>query len=237
MAAADARGCFEPVRRPRVRGAPDRNPAAPLPPRAPPQPRTAPQASPYRRCPRPPRRPPAPARGCACSASRRGSGRRRSRGSSGRSCLHRGPSSPSSGTRAAGLAGGAHSWRSASPRQFQVGAGRLAGLGAVGPSAHVWEGLRHRPGRGGACAANPRWCTGLSPGLADVTAHGKAWRLEKGLGGGCSCPDTPSPPSSLSALGIELWALMHAGRPLGHRALRLPSCASSHALNPHIQPL
>lgn len=44
------------------------------------------------------------------------------------------------------------------PRGLQLGAGRLAGQGAVGPSAHVWEGPQHRPQVGEACEVRRAWC-------------------------------------------------------------------------------
>lgn len=47
------------------------------------------------------------------------------------------------------------------PRQLQLGAGRQAGLGEVGSSAHVWEGLRPRPWRGGAYKASRATCPPL----------------------------------------------------------------------------
>lgn len=129
-----------------------------------PQPRTAPHASPHSRCPRQPRLPSGWARGCACSAFRWGSGRRRSRGFSGRSCLHRGPSS--------GILGAVLTVGAPPTAPVRAGGGEAGRTGAVGPNAHVWEGLRHRPWRGGACEAHPPPCTGLS-GFTVVATHGE----------------------------------------------------------------
>lgn len=143
-----------------------------------PQSRTAPHASPYRRCPRQPRLRSGWARGCACSASRWGSGRRRSRGFSGRSCLHQGPSS---GTLAAVLTVGVPP-----TAPVRAGGGEAGGTGAVRPSAHGWEGLRHRPWRGGACEAPPPPAQ-VSLGSTPSSVHHQDSLSVLGLNCGPSC--------------------------------------------------